>query len=121
VNMMSSGPDTPIFGEDEDLRELMAWWSTLSQQEALGAIPKGIEYGSRDLVEMGGALLRIAGQEATEEAASEVGIWFYVLGKMGRWTAAVERGERVSDDTLNDIAVYVKMAQRIRQHGGWPR
>ena len=26
----------------------------------------------------------------------------------------------VSDDTLGDIGVYVRMAQRVRSHGGWP-
>jgi hypothetical protein len=32
----------------------------------------------------------------------------------------VLRGDRPSDDTPYDIGVYVRMAQRVRDVGGWP-
>lgn len=99
---------------------LTEWWVGTAEDEVGAVAPKAIEYGSRDLVEMGRTLARVAGREVTDEEATELGVWFYVLGKMARWTAAVERGERVSDDTLHDLAVYVKMAQRTRATGSWP-
>ena len=34
--------------------------------------------------------------------------------------AAIRRGEFVSDDTLFDIGVYVRMVQRMRETGNWP-
>lgn len=55
-----------------------------------------------------------------EEIYAELGIWFYLVGKMARWRSAVRRGERVSDDTLHDIGVYARMAQRVRETGRWP-
>lgn len=99
---------------------LRAWWHQRAEDEVTSVAPKAIEYGSRDLIEMGRTLIRVAGREVTDEEAAEAGIWFYVLGKIARWTAAIERGERVSNDTLLDIGIYVKMAQRLRAVGSWP-
>ena len=109
-------PDEP----DGEMTELYDWWADQATAESMGAIPKAREYGSRDLMEMGGTLMRIAGQEVDDGAAVEVGCWFYAVGKMARWTAAIERGELVSDDTLHDLSVYIKMVQRVRACGGWP-
>ena len=59
-------------------------------------------------------------REVNAEEAAELGVFFYLIGKVARWQSAIERGERPSDDTLFDVGVYVRMAQRIRSHGGWP-
>jgi hypothetical protein len=58
--------------------------------------------------------------DVNDEEATEIGIYFYELGKIARWTAAIREGRRVSDDTLHDAGIYIKMAQRNRAVGGWP-
>lgn len=99
---------------------LFGWWRATAESDLEMVVPKAIEYGSRDLIEMGRTLARVAGREVFDAEAAELGIWFYALGKMARWTAAVERGERVSTDTLMDLGVYSIMARRVREAGGWP-
>lgn len=100
--------------------DLGSWWEGKARDEIERTVPKAVEYGSTDLVDIGRDLARCAGREVTDEEAAELGIYFYLRGKLARWTDAVIRGVRVSDDTLFDIGVYVRMAQRVRSHGGWP-
>ena len=107
--------------------EVADWWHAQAQAEIDAVVPKATEYGGHgravDLVDIGRDLLRsqgVADDKITDEWATEVGIYFYLRGKIGRWTAAVTRQERVSDDTLHDISVYCRMAQRNRAVGGWP-
>jgi adenylosuccinate synthase len=107
--------------------ELELWWTAKAQDEVKPLVDKMIEYGGHgaamDLIDIGRDLFRIAGrtnEEFTEADATELGIYFYLRGKMARWTAAVSEGRRVSDDTLHDIGIYVRMAQRAREVGGWP-
>lgn len=107
-------------GKEQMAAELEAWWLDLAQNEILRVVPKAVEYGSTDLHEVGRTLAQTQGRIVEEEEAVELGIYFYLLGKMARWTDAIKRGERPSDDTLHDIGVYVRMAQRTRQVGGWP-
>lgn len=99
---------------------LQQWWIDLAKQELGRLMPKVHEYGATDLRDIGHTLARTAGRVVDDEEAAELGIYFYLVGKMSRWTDAVARGERPSDDTLHDIGVYVRMAQRIRVAGGWP-
>lgn len=99
---------------------LESWWMAQADREIDATIPKAIEYGSTDLVAMGHDLARCAGRTVSDEEAAELGVFFYVRGKVARWVDAVVDGRRVSDDTLFDIGVYVKMAQRIRKAGSWP-
>jgi hypothetical protein len=101
--------------------QLTDWWMNRAHGEVVAVAPKAVEYGATDLAEIGRTMGLIIGREnlSTEEA-TEVGIYFYVLGKMARWTAAIREGRRVSDDTLLDISIYVKMQQRNRDVGGWP-
>ena len=102
-------------------QELTAWWMDRARTEIIAVVPKMQEYGSGDLVEVGRTLARVAGRKVGSAAdAAELGIFFYLVGKMARWADAVESGRRVSDDTLFDIGVYVRMAQRVRVSGGWP-
>ena len=104
--------------------ELNDWWLDTAEREIAPLIDKLIEYGGKgraiDLIEIGRDLARLQGREIDDAEATELGIYFYLRGKMGRWTAAVMRGEKVSDDTLLDIGIYTRMVQRIRHSGGWP-
>lgn len=104
---------------DEEL-ELRRWWMSLAESEIDRTVPKAVEYGSTDLTDIGHDLARMAGREVDDEEAAELGVMYYARGKMARWVGAVIAGQRVSDDTLFDIGVYIRMAQRIRATGSWP-
>lgn len=117
-----------IVGTDSERSELAAeleaWWHTQAQEEVERVVPKAIEYGgvgsAVDLVWMGRELAGMIGRPVDDPEAIELGIWVYILGKVARWKAAILEGRRVSDDTLHDISVYCRMAQRNREVGGWP-
>lgn len=105
--------------------ELRVWWMDIAGEEADKAVSKADEYGSYDLVLLGRVMADMTGfpvqdGESPEETYAELGIMFYVLGKLARWTGAIVEGRRVSDDTLQDIATYTRMVQRVRAVGGWP-
>lgn len=108
----------------DDPDETVVWWILQAFEEAKATITKAREYGSDELIYAG----RITGQihsrhtegALTDAQAAELMIYFYVLGKMGRWTAAMRRGDFVSDDTLLDIGIYTRMVQRLRTTGQWP-
>lgn len=99
---------------------LEQWWWDQATREISATVPKAEEYGSTDLVEIGRTMATNMGREVTDEEAAEIGVYFYLIGKMARWTDSIRRGTRPSDDTLFDIGVYVRMTQRIRDSGGWP-
>lgn len=103
-----------------DVQVVTDWWMDLAKEEVDRCVAKAVEYGSTDLADIGHMLARTQGRTVTNEEAAEMGCYFYLVGKLGRWTAAMSRGDRVSDDTLHDIGVYVRMTQRIRAVGGWP-
>lgn len=107
--------------------ELESWWLAKAQAEVDAVVPKAVEYGGRgnaiDLEDIGADLARLMGADLDHvdwEATVEMGIYFYLRGKVARWTAALLEGRRVSDDTLHDISVYCRMAQRLREVHGWP-
>lgn len=100
---------------------LRDWWMAVAADEVDRVAPKAVEYGSTDLYEIGRTLAFTQGKhDLTDAQMRELGIYFYIVGKMARWTDAVLEGRLVSDDTLHDIGVYVRMAQRVRAVGGWP-
>lgn len=99
---------------------LADWWRRLAEQEIADTVPKAIEYGATDLIDIGRVLARISGRTIDDAEAAELGCWFYLTGKMSRAVSALERGAQPSADTLKDIGIYVKMVQRIRSSGGWP-
>lgn len=111
--------------------QLAQWWRDTAESEIDKTVAKAVEYGARDLVEIGRQLvesgvqlppdlrLSIPGRDHDAYFA-ELGVYFYAVGKMARWTSAVAEGRYVSDDTLFDIGVYIRMAQRVRQTGQWP-
>ena len=104
--------------------ELAQWWRDQAESEIAQTVGKAVEYGGRgsavDLLWIGHQLAASMNREVDDEEATELGIYFYVLGKVGRWTAAIREGRRVSDDGLFDLAVYTRMVQRVRVAGGWP-
>lgn len=105
----------------KDIEALTNWWRELAAIEADKVVPKAVEYGSTDLIEIGRTLAFTQHRHnLTEAEQAELGIYFYIVGKIARWSDAVREGRAVSDDTLHDIGVYVRMAQRVRQVGGWP-
>lgn len=101
---------------------LTDWWNDRTRSDIEGVVPKAIEYSAVDLIEYGRTLALVMGLKAdvTDEEATEIGIWGYLVGKVARWTGAIKEGRRVSDDTIHDIYIYAKMAQRNRDVGGWP-
>lgn len=110
---------------DPHMTKLVRWWVDTALKEANAAQAKADEYGGKgtavDLVEMGQSLAQTMGWGYLgDDRAIELGIYFYALGKMGRWTAAIREERWVSDDTLHDLSVYVRMVQRVRDVGGWP-
>lgn len=106
---------------DNIKRAIEDWWVEQSRQEMDACVPKAAEYGSTDLAVVGRAMGRMMGRESlSDEDATEIGIFFYLQGKFARWEDAIMHGRKVSDDTLHDLAVYLKMMQRNRAVGGWP-
>lgn len=120
-------------------QEISEWWETTAHDEIAQLVSKAREYGgahrAEDLTDLGRSLVeagvkygpviaRIDGKPVygtmTDAEAQELGCYFYLRGKFARWVAAIKEGRPVSDDTLHDIGVYVRMVQRIRAVGGWP-
>ena len=100
--------------------ELVEWWLEQAGKDAELMASRASEYGAVDLFDLGHDLARLAHVEVTDSQAIELGIYFYVRGKMARWSAAILEGRQVSDDTLSDIGIYVRMVQRVRATGAWP-
>jgi hypothetical protein len=109
----------PLSTRADLVADLEKWWSDKAQDEIHRTVPKAVEYGAGDLEDIGRDM-REAGIVGGATPDDELGIYFYIVGKMSRWKQAIHRGESVSDDTLFDIGVYVRMVQRIRTNGGWP-
>ena len=99
---------------------LRRWWNDQADREIEATVPKAIEYGSTDLIDIGRNVASTAGRDVTDQEAALLGIYFYLEGKLARWRSAIKEGREVSDDTLFDIGVYVRMAQRVRYAGSWP-
>lgn len=112
------GVRNPVTATPE--QQLTEWWMQQAEDEVALTVPKAIEYSAVDLTDIGHDLARTMGREIDDEEAAELGVFFYLRGKVARWVGAVIAGQRVSDDTLHDISVYCRMAQRIREVGSWP-
>jgi hypothetical protein len=112
-------------------QQLIEWWMDKANTDVTQLVDKMIEYGglgrASDLAEIGVKMIELGmpKPDSTEVVdypayAAEVGIYFYMVGKMSRWSAALEAGRQVSDDTIHDLKIYATMVQRIREAGGWP-
>lgn len=117
-------PPPPTLAED-----LAAWWRAKAEDEIGQTVAKATEYSGlggglpMDLVSLGkewafASKLDIHG--FTDAQLAEIGVWTFMVGKLGRWSSALRNGRMVSDDTLLDLGVYVRIVQRIRDRGQWP-
>ncbi|XAO35661.1 hypothetical protein SEA_FIRECASTLE_54 [Microbacterium phage FireCastle] len=125
--------DQEVQGTRDGVRgtALYRWWMETAHNEIAPMVDKITEYGgsnrATDLTELGRVMVEsgvkhppiLAGPEQ-DAFYQELGCFFYLQGKFGRWVAAIKEGRPVSDDTLHDIGIYVRMVQRIRAAGGWP-
>ena len=102
------------------VNDLRDWWLDLQAKQIQMVAGKAVEYGSNSLMELGRELADLAHRKVTDEEAQELGCWINARQKMGRWSDAVKKGKRPSDDTLIDLMVYCVMTLRIRDVGGWP-
>lgn len=110
-------------GDDEhptDEELLHRWWINHAESEARMMIPKAVEYGADDLLQIGRQMAATAGRAVDDAEAAELGIFFYAYGKMARIAAAIKEGRAPSKDSWLDLGVYAKMAQHVRERGGWP-
>lgn len=100
---------------------LKDWWVDNAVLQAAAVVPKALEYSSEDLAEIGRTMANLLGLPVNSmEEANELGIYFYLVGKLARWGGAIKEGRRPSDDTIYDLVIYAIMAQRNRAVGGWP-
>lgn len=114
--------DEPGADTESDIAALKDWWVD-DAALAIGAIaPKAVEYSSQDLADLGRDMAEMLGLDhfSSVEEFTELGIYFYLIGKFARWKGAIKEKRRPSDDTIFDIKVYATMAQRNRAVGGWP-
>lgn len=95
---------------------LHRWWADQSRAEADRLVPKAVEYGSYDLRMIGEMMGEVLGRDDD----TELGVLFYLIGKIARVASALRDGHKPSVDTLTDIAIYARMAIYIREHGQWP-
>lgn len=128
----SASPIEPPLTVEETIEAVRQWWMDRASEEVEPMLAKMREYGGHgrafDLSDIGNSLTDaginwniVTAHPAGEEAGlQELGIYFYLVGKFARWKSAVAEGRVVSDDTLLDIGIYIRMAQRIRDVGGWP-
>lgn len=100
--------------------DLHRWWTDLAEDEANQTVGKAAEYGANSMTELGHEIAKLAGRTVSDADAIELACYFYIKGKLGRWSDSIIAGKRVSDDTIKDIGVYVRMVQRVRTNGGWP-
>lgn len=109
--------------------QLGQWWRDRAESEIGQTVAKATEYSGTvgglplDLVNQGREWVFASNRDLadyTDAQLAEIGIWSYMIGKLGRWSSALRNGRMVSDDTLLDLGVYTRIAQRIREKGRWP-
>lgn len=116
VDKVNTGPEA----------QLAQWWRDVAEEEIDKVVPKAVEYSAHDLALLGEWMRdliephRNEGSAPSVVADAELACWFYLAGKLGRAMGALREGRAPSDDTLEDIGIYCRMAQRIRQAGSWP-
>lgn len=91
------------------------WWCEHAAAESAAMLRKLDEYGTGDLHEIGARLAELAQwRTPTKQQAYELGVMFYLIGKMQRVITAAHLQRDASDDTWHDIAVYAKMVMANR-------
>ncbi len=110
-------------GVDE---ELFQWWMDCSYEDLARTAPKAAEYGgtagpATDLLLIGRNLAELCGlHEADDALLMELGVWFYMQGKVARLVADYQQKRPGKADTWFDAEIYAKMARRIQETGQWP-
>lgn len=103
------------------IADLKEWWGQKSAEDAILIAQKYQEYGNHALLNTGYELASLMGRQNVSKAeAQELGIYFFMMGKMSRWKNAILNGERVSEDTVQDLTCYAMMARRVHEKDGWP-
>lgn len=97
---------------------LERWWLREAAESYAAMAPKVREYSAVDLAIMGATL--VAQGAAPEGRGVEAAITFYALGKVARIVGALSEGRDPGTDSWHDLAVYARMALRVREVGGWP-
>lgn len=97
--------------------KLHQWWVNQAQDELLAMAPKVKEYSAHDLEVMGKAMEALG---VPKGSGVEAAIAFYALGKIARIVGALGEGAEPSEDSWHDLAVYSRMALRVRDCGSWP-
>src|SRR5699024_11807147 len=69
-------------------------------------VGKAREYGTTELEQFGSTLSYVAGLPHNTTQDLLTACWYYATGKMAWWNAAVECGERPSEDTVIEQLVY---------------
>ena len=100
--------------------DLVSWWAAVAADDVGPAAVKAKEYGSFDLLIIGRTLREAMDIGPDVVSDEEIGISFYLLGKISRAVSAIASGQRPSDDTWHDITVFSMMARRVRETGTWP-
>lgn len=106
--------------------ELVEWWISTATDDLLSAVPKAHEYGgsqggSADLRLIGANLAELTQREGVPSAIlQEMGVWFYVQGKVARLISNYQHGEPGKADTWLDTSIYSMMARRLQATGQWP-
>lgn len=120
---LAAEPTNKTFDPEHKRDVLTEWWIEKAKAETDMVVDKAIEYGATDLYEIGRKILQL--QEPSPAARTPtqiilVGIYFYLEGKMARYADAIANDRVVSADTVLDIGVYARMAQRVLEVGAWP-
>jgi len=103
------------------IADLKEWWGQKAAEDAILIVQKYQEYGNHALVTTGREIATLMGREnVTKAEAQELGIYFFMQGKLSRWKNAILNGERVSEDTVQDLTCYAMMARRVHEKDGWP-
>src|SRR3546814_1306884 len=86
-------------GQDPIYDDLHQWWVDLATVEADKVVPKAVEYGSHSMTELGHEIAKLSNRKLTDAEAIELACYFYIKGKMGRWSDAIVAGKPVCNDT----------------------
>lgn len=101
-----------------NFEELERWWLQLATDDLDRMAPKIQEYTASDLILMGHFMEHWLG--LPEGSGKEAACVWYAMGKVARAVSAYREGRLPSEDTLQDLEIYAKMARRIRAKGSWP-
>lgn len=91
-------------------QRLKRWWIKRATVEVTRMVGKLDEYGVGDIHAIGYHIAKLAGwNDITHAQAYELGVTFYIFGKIQRTMTAAENHRTASDDTWHDISVYATM------------